>query len=56
MANYTLHPDQPMPEPQVYFTTFGMNDIKVADALTEFFQRQGWTEMAESYKKSLLSY
>ncbi|KAJ5612597.1 Aromatic prenyltransferase DMATS type [Penicillium lagena] len=56
MANYTLYPNETMPEPQVYFTTFGMNDMKIADALTEFFQQQGWTDIAESYKESLLSY
>ncbi|KAJ5678580.1 Dimethylallyl tryptophan synthase [Penicillium macrosclerotiorum] len=56
MANYTLHPDEDMPEPQVYFTTFGMNDMKVTDALIEFFQRQGWDRMAETYKDSLISY
>jgi hypothetical protein len=35
-----------MPEPQVYFTTFGQNDLHVANALTTFFQRQGWTKLA----------
>lgn len=56
MANYTLHHNDPMPEPQVYFTTFGMNDGKVADALVTFFERQGWTYMAQTYKDSLRSY
>jgi tryptophan dimethylallyltransferase len=56
MANYTLHHNEPMPEPQVYFNTFGMNDMAVADALTTFFERHGWTEMAHRYKESLRSY
>ena len=56
MANYTLRPDDPVPEPQVYFTTFGMNDMQVASGLVTFFQRRGWTEMAESYIDSLRSY
>jgi tryptophan dimethylallyltransferase len=56
MANYTLHHNDPIPEPQVYFTTFGMNDMAVADALTTFFERHGWTDMARKYKDSLRSY
>ena len=56
MANYTLHHNDPMPEPQVYFTVFGMNDMMVADALTTFFERHGWTDMARKYKDSLRSY
>ena len=56
MANYTLHHDDPMPEPQVYFTPFGMNDMAIADALTTFFERHGWTDMAKKYKHSLKSY
>ncbi|KAK4870197.1 hypothetical protein LT330_005251 [Penicillium expansum] len=53
MANYTLHQNDPVPEPQVYFTVFGMNDMAVAQALTTFFARQGWTRMAQRYKESL---
>lgn len=56
MVNYTLHHNDPMPEPQVYFTVFGMNDMVIADALTTFFQRHGWTDMARKYKDSLKSY
>ncbi|KGO40475.1 Aromatic prenyltransferase, DMATS type [Penicillium expansum] len=56
MVNYTLRPDDPMPEPQVYFTTFGQNDLHVTNALTAFFERQGWTELAESYKENLRAY
>lgn len=33
MANFTIHANNPLPQPQVYFTTFGMNDMAVADAL-----------------------
>ena len=56
MANYTLHPDDPLPEPQVYFTTFGMDFLAVANALTTFFERRGWKDMAASYTNSMLSY
>ncbi|KAI1801861.1 4-dimethylallyl tryptophan synthase [Daldinia bambusicola] len=56
MANYTLLPNKRMPEPQVYFCVFGMNDMAVADALTTFFARRGWNHMAEKYKDSLKAY
>ncbi|CAG8227416.1 unnamed protein product [Penicillium olsonii] len=56
MANYTIHHDDPMPEPQVYFTTFGMNDSQIADALSTFFDRRGWHDLARGYKNSLHSY
>ncbi|KAL4806166.1 dimethylallyl tryptophan synthase FgaPT2 [Aspergillus unguis] len=56
MANYTIGPNDPMPQPQVYFTTFGLNDMAIADALVEFFTRRGWHDMARSYKRSLCSY
>jgi tryptophan 4-dimethylallyltransferase len=56
MANFTLHQNDPIPEPQLYFTTFGMNDMAVADALTAFFKRRGWSEMARTYKSTLKSY
>lgn len=55
-ANFTLQPNHPNPEPQVYLVTFGMNDMHVADALTVFFERVGWTELAKNYKKNLCSY
>ncbi|RYP12614.1 hypothetical protein DL767_011149 [Monosporascus sp. MG133] len=56
MANYTLLPNHPAPEPQLYFAVFGMNDMAVADALTTFFERHGWIDMAEKYKDSLRAY
>ncbi|PYI33858.1 tryptophan dimethylallyltransferase [Aspergillus indologenus CBS 114.80] len=56
MANYTIHHDDPVPEPQVYFTTFGRNDMQIADALATFFERRGWHEMARQYKAELCSH
>ncbi|KAI3135362.1 hypothetical protein CBS147330_3414 [Penicillium roqueforti] len=56
MANYTLHHDDPMPEPQVYFTTFGMNDGRVTDGLATFFRRHGYTHMLQTYGDSLRAY
>ncbi|CCE30228.1 uncharacterized protein CPUR_04076 [Claviceps purpurea 20.1] len=50
MANYTLHHNNPMPEPQVYFTVFGMNDAEISNALTIFFQRHGFDDMAKKYR------
>ncbi|KAL4866205.1 hypothetical protein BDV12DRAFT_210651 [Aspergillus spectabilis] len=56
MANFTLHHNDPIPEPQIYLTTFGMNDMTVIDALCAFFKRQGWEGMAESYKEEICSF
>ncbi|RYP93155.1 hypothetical protein DL770_000729 [Monosporascus sp. CRB-9-2] len=56
MANYTLHHDDPIPEPQVYFTVFTMNDMEVCDALQTFFKRRGWRDMARKYKNSIKAY
>ncbi|OOO12727.1 Aromatic prenyltransferase, DMATS type [Aspergillus oryzae] len=56
LANYTLHPNDPYPAPQVYLHTFGVGDAAVADAVATFCARRGWTEMAQSYKDNLFSY
>ncbi|KAG5979909.1 hypothetical protein E4U55_004632 [Claviceps digitariae] len=50
MVNYTLHNGNPMPEPQLYFAVFGMNDLKVISALTEFLHRHGCENMASKYR------
>ncbi|KAG6265914.1 hypothetical protein E4U47_006159 [Claviceps purpurea] len=39
-----------MPEPQVYFTVFGMNDAEISNALTIFFRRHGFDDMAKKYR------
>ncbi|KAL4924211.1 tryptophan dimethylallyltransferase fgaPT2 [Aspergillus undulatus] len=56
MANFTLHHNDPVPEPQIYLTTFGMSDERVVDALSEFFERQGWEGMARGYRGEVCSY
>nr|E0Y3X0.1 RecName: Full=6-Hydroxy-7-prenyldeoxybrevianamide E synthase notC; AltName: Full=Notoamide biosynthesis cluster protein C; AltName: Full=Prenyltransferase notC [Aspergillus sp. MF297-2]ADM34131.1 normal prenyltransferase [Aspergillus sp. MF297-2]ADM34136.1 aromatic prenyl-transferase [Aspergillus sp. MF297-2] len=56
IANYTLSPASRFPEPQVYLTTFGLNDMAIIDALTAFYERVGFTDMAKSYKKNVQSY
>ncbi|KAG5924168.1 hypothetical protein E4U42_004734 [Claviceps africana] len=53
MANFTLHHGNPIPEPQVYFTVFGMRDVHVTNALTVFFQKHGYHEMAAKYRAFL---
>ncbi|KAG5951670.1 hypothetical protein E4U53_002540 [Claviceps sorghi] len=53
MGNFTLHHGNPMPEPQVYFTVFAMRDVKIANALTVFFQKHGYHEMATKYRAFL---
>ncbi|KAF7591409.1 hypothetical protein BBP40_001570 [Aspergillus hancockii] len=56
LANYTLYPNERYPAPQVYFHTFGIGDVAVANAVTTFCDRRGWTEMAQSYKENIFSY
>ncbi|KAL5338183.1 dimethylallyl tryptophan synthase FgaPT2 [Aspergillus crustosus] len=56
MANFTIHHNDPIPEPQIYLTTFGMNDMAVTDGLCAFFRRQGWEVMAASYKHEICSF
>lgn len=56
MANFTLQPDGLAPEPQIYLPTFGMKDRDVAHALTTFFNRNGWTQMAQTYESNIRSY
>nr|AET79202.1 dimethylallyl tryptophan synthase [Claviceps paspali] len=53
MANYTLHHDDDMPEPQVYFNVFGMSDHKISSALASFFENHGWHDMAAKYRSFL---
>ncbi|KAJ5263964.1 dimethylallyl tryptophan synthase FgaPT2 [Penicillium angulare] len=53
LAGYTIHPDDPYPEPEIYFQTFGHRDQKLAKGLMTFFQQQGWTRIAKSYGRDL---
>ncbi|PLB39886.1 dimethylallyl tryptophan synthase [Aspergillus candidus] len=56
IINFNLHPSDPLPQPQIYFFVGGHNDLVVADALTSFFERVGWKEIAESYKPNISAY
>ncbi|CEL10888.1 hypothetical protein ASPCAL13995 [Aspergillus calidoustus] len=56
IVNYTLLPNKPYPEPQVYLVPFGLPDMQIAEALTQFFVRMGWEEAAKTYKENLFSY
>ncbi|KAH8688635.1 tryptophan dimethylallyltransferase [Talaromyces proteolyticus] len=56
IVNYTLLQSSPQPEPQVYLVPFGMPDAHIADALTRFFEKMGWDQVAETYKENLFGY
>ncbi|KAJ5644195.1 uncharacterized protein N7484_006702 [Penicillium longicatenatum] len=56
MADFTLHAEDPIPEPRIYFQTFGSRDKKLTKGLTTFFQKQGWTKIAQSYETDLRSW
>lgn len=55
MADFTLHPDDTTPEPQVYFQTLGRCDQKSTKGLMTLFQQQGWTKVAQSYETDVSS-
>ncbi|KAF9887422.1 hypothetical protein FE257_010277 [Aspergillus nanangensis] len=55
MVHYNLAPGIEFPEPQVYLPTFGVRDVEVLDALTVFFESQGWTDMAKFYKANFVA-
>ncbi|RAL08586.1 aromatic prenyl-transferase [Aspergillus homomorphus CBS 101889] len=55
-ANYTLSPKSRFPEPQIYLITFGMNDLALAKALSEFYRRLGWEDLARTYVEKVQSY
>ncbi|KAH8692972.1 tryptophan dimethylallyltransferase-domain-containing protein [Talaromyces proteolyticus] len=56
IVNYTLLPNKPHPEPQMYLVPFGSPDVQIVDALTQFFERMGWGEAARTYRENLFSY
>ncbi|PLB44839.1 dimethylallyl tryptophan synthase [Aspergillus steynii IBT 23096] len=56
IINFTLSPNNPLPEPQIYFPAFGQNDKIIAEGLATFFDRRGWGGLAQSYPTDLAAY
>jgi tryptophan 4-dimethylallyltransferase/cyclo-acetoacetyl-L-tryptophan dimethylallyltransferase len=56
IVNFCLHPNNPVPEPQIYFPTFGQNDQALADGLAAFFDYAGMQEVAKVYISQLQAY
>ena len=56
IINFALYPNKPLPEPQIYFSAFGKNDKQIADGLSTFFDRVGWSSLAKSYAPDLAAY
>ncbi|PYH76606.1 putative tryptophan dimethylallyltransferase [Aspergillus uvarum CBS 121591] len=56
IINFTLSPNSLLPEPQIYFPSFGQNDKATADGLEAFFGRVGYEGMATTYTSDLASY
>ncbi|RAL07849.1 dimethylallyl tryptophan synthase [Aspergillus homomorphus CBS 101889] len=56
IVNFTLSPSSSLPEPQIYFPSFGQNDKVTADGLATFFKRVGYTGMATTYALDLAAY
>ncbi|KAF7596490.1 hypothetical protein BBP40_001362 [Aspergillus hancockii] len=55
LFNLEISPGSPCPQPKIYFPTTGMNDLAIAEAMTEFFRRHGLDGYAESYIADLAS-
>ncbi|GIC93735.1 aromatic prenyltransferase [Aspergillus udagawae] len=56
IVNYTLLPGSLHPVPQLYLVPFGLPDVHIAAALTRFFERMGWDQIAKTYKQNIVSY
>lgn len=56
LIHFALCQGHQFPEPQIYFPGVGKSDLEIADALVAFFDRKGWVNMAQGYKRSLSLY
>jgi tryptophan 4-dimethylallyltransferase/cyclo-acetoacetyl-L-tryptophan dimethylallyltransferase len=56
IVNFTLSPNNSMPEPQIYFPAYGKSDLEIAQGLATFFDHVGWSSLANSYASDLSSY
>lgn len=56
IINWTMLPGHADPMPQIYLVTFSMKDSHISAALSTFFGRLGWTQLAQDYSKNLASY
>lgn len=56
IANYEIHPSQPMPKTKFYFPIAGIPDMKVANVLAAFFERYDMHDHAAVYRENLQSY
>ncbi|KAL5334290.1 aromatic prenyltransferase [Aspergillus crustosus] len=51
--NYEVNSGSERPSPKVYIPVYGENDLKVAVALSNFFESLGWEEKGRSYVETL---
>ncbi|EEH04196.1 tryptophan dimethylallyltransferase [Histoplasma capsulatum G186AR] len=54
-ANYEILPGKKWPQPKIYLPTLGISDKVIADGLTNFFGKHGYTELAKSYSQQISS-
>ncbi|PGH35546.1 hypothetical protein GX50_01648 [[Emmonsia] crescens] len=54
-ANFEILPGKRCPQPKIYLPTLGISDKVIADGLTNFFGRHGYTELAKSYSQQMSS-
>ncbi|GLI74230.1 hypothetical protein PoHVEF18_002465 [Penicillium ochrochloron] len=54
--NYEMTPGEPHPKPKVYYPLTGIPEMKIANALTAFFQRHNMANQSAAYISNLKSY
>jgi cyclic dipeptide N-dimethylallyltransferase len=51
-----MTPGEPHPKPKVYYPLTGIPEMKIANALTAFFQRHNMANQSAAYISNLKSY
>ncbi|KAL2373487.1 hypothetical protein RJ035_000533 [Blastomyces gilchristii] len=54
-SNFEIFPGKRCPQPKIYLPTLGISDKAIADGLTNFFEKHGYTELAKSYSSQVSS-
>lgn len=52
---YEIRPGDKIPSPRIYIPGHCLNDKKVADGLSAFFKRVGWSDLGDQYTDRLFS-
>ncbi|PGH02492.1 hypothetical protein GX51_04660 [Blastomyces parvus] len=55
VSNLEILPGKPFPQPKIYLPTLGISDKVIADGLTSFFGKHGYTELSKTYNQQISS-